>query len=179
MLRYPVEHRAQVLQVVEQHTALVGDAEHDVQYTVLRLVQLEQTTEQLRTHLRDGGTHGMALFAKHVVEADRTTLELGVLDAELWHALLDEAAEFSYLRDTREVALHVGHEAGHTCLTECLGHHLQGDSLTGTRGTGDESVAVSHLTCDTERTIGAMGDVEPSFLVVHKIYSLNFLQRYK
>ena len=51
MFRYPVEHRTQVLQVDQQQPTLIGDAEHDVQYTVLCLVELHQTTQQLRTHL--------------------------------------------------------------------------------------------------------------------------------
>ena len=172
VLRHPVEHRAQVLQVVEQYAALVGDTEHDVEYTVLRLVQLEQAAKQLRAHLRDGGTHRVALLAEHVVETDGATLEFGILDAELRQALLDEAAHLSYLGDAAEVSLHIGHKAGHACLAECLGHHLQGDGLTCTCGTRDESVAVGHLTCDTERSVGAVGDVEPAFLVVHSLTSL-------
>ena len=51
MLRYIVEHGAQVFQVENQQSALVGNAEHDVQYAILCLVQVEQTTEQLWTHL--------------------------------------------------------------------------------------------------------------------------------
>ncbi len=107
----------------------------------------------------------MTLFAINVEEAYGTSLELRILDAELGHALLDEAAELSYLGDTTEVTLHVGHEAGHACLTESLCHHLQGDGLSCTCGSGNESMTVSHLTCNAERSVGAMGDIQPSFLV--------------
>ena len=51
VLRHPVEHGAQILQIIEQQTALVGNAEHDIEDTILRLVQLEKTGKQLRSHL--------------------------------------------------------------------------------------------------------------------------------
>ena len=107
----------------------------------------------------------MALFAKDIIEPHGTALELRILDAELGHALLDEAAELTRLRDTAQVALHVGHEAGHACLAECLGYHLQGDGLSCTCGTGNESMTVGHLTFNAERSVGAMGDIQPSLLV--------------
>ena len=159
MLRYIVEHGAQVFQVENQQSALIGNAEHDVQHAILRLIQVEQTTEQLRTHLRNGGTHGMALFAKHIEKAYRTALELRILDAKLGHTLLDKAAQLTSLRDSRKVALHVGHETGHACLAERFGHHLQRDRLTRTRSTGNKSVAISHFTVDTQRAVSAMGDI--------------------
>ena len=119
----------------------------------------------------------MTLFTEYVEEANRTSLELGVLNAEFRQSLLDEPTHLTRLGDAGEVAFHVGHETGDACLTERFCHHLQGDGLTCTCGTRYQSVAVGHLTCDTKRTIGAVGDIKPSFLVVHKIYSLNFLQR--
>ena len=75
MLRNVVEHRPQVLQVEDHQAALVGHAEDDVQHAVLRLVQSQQAREQLGPHLRDGGTHGMALLAVDVEEAHGTRLE--------------------------------------------------------------------------------------------------------
>ena len=165
VLRHVVEHRPQVLQVENQQAALVGHAEHDVQHAVLRLVQSQQTRQQLRSHLADGGTHGVSLLAEDVVETDGAGLELRVLDAELRQAFLNEAAHLAHLRDAAQVALHVGHEAGHAGLAERLGHHLQRDRLTCTRGTGNESVAVSHLTCDTQRPLLTVGNVKSSFFV--------------
>ena len=126
----------------------------------------------MRSHLRDGGTHGVALFAKDIIESHGTSLELRVLYLEFGQALLDEATHLSNLRDTAKVAFHVSHETGHPCLAECLGHHLKGDSLSCTCGTGDKTMPVCHLTCNAECTVCAMGDVKPSFFVEHKIYSL-------
>ena len=88
---------SEVLEVDEQQTAFVSDAEHDVQHTVLCLVELHQTREQLRSHLRDGGAHGVTLFAEDVIETYRTSLELRVRNLEFGEALLDEAAHLSYL----------------------------------------------------------------------------------
>ena len=120
----------------------------------------------------------MALLTEHVEETYGTTLELRVLDAKLRHAFLYKAAQLTHLRYAAEVALHIGHETGHACLTECLGHHLQGNGLTCTCGSRNESMTVSHLTCNAECAVSAMGNVKPSFFVVHKIYSFNiFLQK--
>ena len=159
MLRHPVEGHAQVLQVEDKQSALVGNAEHNVENAVLRLVQLEQATQQLRSHLADGGTHGMTLLAKHIIEADGTSLELRVPDTKFRQSFLDETAHFAHLRDAAEVALHIGHEAGYACLTEGFGHHLQRNRLTRTRGTSNQSMPVGHLTCNTECALGAMGNI--------------------
>jgi len=41
-------------------------------------------------------------------------------------------------------------------------------------------VAVSHLTCNRERSVGAMGDIQPAFLIVHNKSNLViFRQSYK
>ena len=94
---------------------------------------------------------------------------LRILDAKFGHALLDEATQFTSLRDTREVALHIGHEAGYACLAEGLGHHLQGNGFTCTCGTSNQTMTVGHLTCNTQCSIRAVGYVKPSFLVVHTL----------
>ena len=110
----------------------------------------------------------MALLTEDVEESHGAGLELRILYAELGHALLDEAAKLSNLGNTRKVTFHIGHKAGYACLTECLGHHLKRDGLSRTCGSGNESMTVSHLTCNAERSIGAMGDIQPSLLVKHK-----------
>ena len=112
----------------------------------------------------------MTLFAEYVKEADGTRLKLRVLNAELWQTLLDKTTHLTDLRDATEVALHVSHKTGYTCLTESLCHHLQGYRLTSTRSTGNESVAVSHLTSNRKRSVGAMGNVKPAVFVVHSLF---------
>ena len=97
VLRDPVEHGAQVFQVVNEQATIVGYAEYNVQHAVLRLVELHQTRQQLWSHLRHGGTHGVSLLAIDVKETYGTGLELWVLDAELWQTFLDESAHLAHL----------------------------------------------------------------------------------
>ena len=80
VLRHVVEHRAQVFQVEQQHVRIllckvVGNAEDDVEHAVLRLVQSHQSRQQLRSHLRNGGTHRVSLLAIDVEKAHGASLE--------------------------------------------------------------------------------------------------------
>ena len=109
----------------------------------------------------------MSLLAKDVEETHGARLELRVLDAELWQAFLNESTHLASLRDTTQVTFHICHEAGDACLAEGLCYHLQGDGLTCTCGSRNQSVAVGHLTYDAQGTIVAVGNIQPSFLVVH------------
>ena len=153
MLAHIVKHRPQVLHIEQHQIALVGDTEHDVQHSILCLVQTHQARQQLRPHLTHRGTNGMPLFAKNIVETHRTSLEFRIGDPENILALFNETAHLTCLRDATEVTLHVGHEARYTSLTKSLRQHLQRHRLAGTRGTGDESVAVGHTSTNGKRTI--------------------------
>ena len=118
-------------------------------------------------HLAHGGADGVALLAEDVEEAHGASLEFGIGDAEGVLAFLDEAAHGARLADAAEVAFHIGHEAGDTCLAEGLGHHLKGDGLAGTCGSGDEAVAVGHAADDRQSSLVAMGDVQSMFASKH------------
>ena len=177
VLAHEIEHGAEVLQVIEQEAVVVGDLEDDVQDAGLRLVQLHQAAQQVRAHVGDGRAHGMALLAIDVEEADGAALELRVLDAELRQALLDETGKLARLADAGEVALHVGHEAGHAGLAEGFGQHLQGDGLAGTGGAGDEAVAVRHLSDDGDGAVCGVGYVQPAFFIKHVYLFLRYFQR--
>ena len=177
VLAHEIEHGAEVLQVIEEKAVVVGDLEDDVQDAGLRLVQLHQAAQQVRAHVGDGRAHGMALLAIDVEEADGAALELRVIDAELRQALLDETGEPARLADAGEVALHVGHEAGHAGLAEGFGQHLQGDGLAGTGGAGDEAVAVRHLSDDGDGAVCGVGYVQPAFFIKHVYLFLRYFQR--
>ena len=99
----------------------------------------------------------MTLLAEHVVHADGTSFELGILDSEFRHPLLDKSAEGACLAYAAEISLHVCHEAGHACLAECLCKNLQGNGFTCTGRTGDESMAVSHLAANRNWAFVRMG----------------------
>ena len=172
VLCHIVEHHPQVLHVDKHQPLVIGNLEDDVEDARLSLVEVEQTGQQLRTHLRDGGTEGVTLFAIHVEETCGAAVEVGVLDAKFGAALLDEAAHLSRLADAREVAFHIGHEARHTSLAEGFGKHLKGDGLTRTRGTCNHAVTVGHLTNHVDGTVVAMCDVE---LFVFCIHSNSFI----
>ena len=165
VLSHPVEHGAEVLQVEEEEAALIGYFEHDVEHPVLRLIELHEARQQLRSHLRDGGPHGMSLLAEDIEEPDRTRLELRIVDTEFGQPLLDESTQSARLRNTGEVAFHIGHEARHPRLAECFGQHLKRDGFSCAGGSGNESMPIGHFTFDGKRSIGAMGDIQPSFSI--------------
>ena len=66
----------------------------------------------------------MTLLAEHIEETYRTTLEHWVFNTEFGQSFLDESTHLTRLRDARQVAFHICHETGHTCLTERFGHYL-------------------------------------------------------
>ena len=107
----------------------------------------------------------MSLFAIHIVKAHGTGLELWILNTELGQSLFNKTAHFASLADAREVAFHVGHEAGYSRLTESFGHDLQGDRFARTGGTGDKTMAVGHFSFDRKRSISAMGDIDRKSVV--------------
>ena len=94
----------------------------------------------------------MAALAIDVEHTHGATLKLRIGDTELGATLLDETTHRTLLADTRKVALHIGHKAGHARLREGLGQHLQRYGLTRTRRTGNQAVAVGHTTLDRDRT---------------------------
>ena len=165
VLSHPVEHGAEVLQVEEEQAALIGYFEHDVEHPVLRLIELHEARQQLRSHLRDGCPHGMTLLAEDIEEPDGARLELRIIDTEFWQSFLDESTQSARLRYTGEVAFHIGHEARHPRLAECFGQHLQCNGFSRTGGPGYKSMPIGHFTFDGKRSVGAMGDVQPSFSI--------------
>ena len=177
MLGEPVQCRAQVLDIVEQDALLVEDAVQDVEHTSLGIVQTQNAGHQVGAHLADGGAHGDALLAEHIIEPHGATLEGEVLllHAELWQPFLDKARQFAWLADAGEVPLHVGHETRHTGLAETLGDDLQGHRLARSRSSGDQAVAVSHIAQDADGTVRPVGDVESVFLSVHSDVVLYWL----
>ncbi len=153
------QHRAQVLQVNQQKSLVVSHLEDDIQHAGLDVVEPHQARKQLRTHVGDGGAHRVALLAEYIEELHRAALELRVFNAEFRAALLDKAAHGAALADAGEVALHIGHETGNAGLAEGLGQHLQRDGFTGTGGTGNQAVAVGHLSTDGDGAVGAVRHV--------------------
>ena len=162
ILGHIVQHQPEVLHVNERKVFILGDAESQGQDTRLGFVQVHETGQEHSSHLFDGGPHRVPLFAEYIVETYRTAFELQCrgVHAPFGTSLLDELAQSSRLRDARKVALHVGHEARNTGLRERFRQDLQGNGLTGTCGTGYQSVPVGHLSYDVDRPFSRMGHIE-------------------
>jgi len=159
VFRNVVEHGAQVLQVVDEQAAFVGNAEHDVDDAGLRVVQVEQAGQKVGAHVAHPCAHRVSLLAKHVEQAGGAGLELRIGHFELVLALFDEARRGAHLADAAQVAFHIGHEARHAHLAERLGQNLQRHRLTRTRGARHEAVPVRHLTQYTQSALVAVGNV--------------------
>ena len=82
-----LQHRAQIFQIEQQQPALIGDLENHVEHAFLRVVQVEQTTEQQRPHFRNRRAHRMSVFAKHIPEHNRTRFAFEIGNAEFLRAL--------------------------------------------------------------------------------------------
>ena len=134
--------RPQVLQVQQQQALVVGDLEGDREHAFLGVVQAEQTREQQRPHLRDGGPHRMALLPEQIPEHGRIAALPVVGEADLLHPLVDLGMRLAGLADAGEIAFDVGHEHRHAVLREALGQHLERDRLAGAGRAGDQAVAV-------------------------------------
>ena len=145
MVVHIVQQRAQVLEIVEQQSAVVCNAENDLQNARLRLAQAENAGEQLGPHFAHGGAHGMAAGLVNVPERGRVAAvgkfagEGKALDA-LLHILAVRAGG----ADTGDVALHVAQENGHARIGEGFRQHLHRNGLAGAGRTGDQAVPVAH-----------------------------------
>jgi hypothetical protein len=159
MLCYVVEHGAEVLHINQQKTAFIGYTEYDVQYTFLDFGESEKTGEQLGSHIGDSGTHRMTLFTEHVEKTYGALFENGILYSKFFAALFNESVHGTGLADPAQVTFHVGHETGNASLTESFGKNLQGDGLSRSCGSCNQTVPVSHLSANRDRTLLAVSNI--------------------
>ena len=124
---------------------VVCNLEDQRKHSRLRIVQIEQPTEQKWTHFADSRAHGMPLLAEHVPERHRRGFISKVVDAEFLGSFGDLRAFLSLLADSRQVALHVRGEYRHAGAAKCLGHDLKRDCFPGSGCSGNESMAICHL----------------------------------
>ena len=54
MLAKEIQHGAKVLDVIQQEAFFIGDAEKDVEHSLLGVVEFKDSGEKLRAHPRDG-----------------------------------------------------------------------------------------------------------------------------
>ena len=74
---------AEVFEVEQQQAAVVRDAENNVQYAALHLVEIEQARQQQGAEIGDRRPHRVALLAKDIPEHHRVGVRLPVADADL------------------------------------------------------------------------------------------------
>ena len=140
-----LQHGPQVFQVEQQHAAVVGDFEHQVQHTFLGVVQIEHAPQEQRAHVADGGANRVALLAKHIPQGGGAGRKSGCVQTALFQDGGHFVAQLAGLAQARQVAFDVGHEHRHADAREALRHGLQGDGFARTGGTGDQAVAVGQL----------------------------------
>ena len=153
-----LQHRAQVLQVEQQETVVVGDLEHERQHAFLRLVELEDPREQQRPEVGDRGADRVALLAEHIPENDRARGEIRRLLADRLQPGGELVGWRAGLAHPGQVAFHVGHEHRDANPGQALGNDLQSHRLAGARRAGDEPVAVGERRQERQRALGIAGN---------------------
>ena len=113
VVAHVLAHGTQVFHVQQQHAAVVGHLEHQLQHARLGVVQVEHAAEQQRPQVAHGGAHRVALLAKHVPQRHRKRLGLWYLQFAFGQYLGQFVAHLAGLRYTGQVAFDVGHEHGH------------------------------------------------------------------
>src|ERR1700733_936481 len=83
----------------------------------------------------------MALLAEHIPEHRRKLIGLEG-QAHIGRPFEDEILGLADFADARKVSLDIGCEYGNAGPRKSLRHHLQGNSLSGSRRTGDEAMAI-------------------------------------
>ena len=139
------EERAQVFQVEEQQTLVVGDLEDGGQHTALRLVQVQDARQQQRPHLGYRRAQRMSLLAKHVPTGHRKLFVRKARELQHRHAIRHALIAAPDLRKARQIALHVRHKHRHTKPRKAFGQNLQTHRFSGAGRSGNQPVAVREL----------------------------------
>ena len=71
-----LHHAAQILEVEQQKALVVSNAENDAEYAGLRIVELQQACQKVRSHLGDGCAHRQTFFAINIPEGYWVAAEL-------------------------------------------------------------------------------------------------------
>ena len=140
------QHGPQVFQIDQQQALIVRDAEHNMQDALLGWGQPKDAGQQLRPHFTDGGADGVTALLIDIPESGGiAAIGKGIPQAEFVDALLHPLAALTGGADTGHIALDVAQEHRHTCVRKGFRHHLHGDGLSRTAGTGDQAVTVAHV----------------------------------
>ena len=145
MVVHIVQKGAEVLEVDEQQSAVVRNAEHDLQYARLRLGQTENAGEKLGAHVAHGGADGVTAGLVDVPERGGVTAVLKFSGkTEALDAFLHILAVRTGGADAGNVALDVAQKYGYARVGERFRQNLHRDGFAGAGRTGDQSVPVAH-----------------------------------
>ena len=136
------QHRPKILQVEQQESLLVGDAEGDVQNTFLDLVQVQQSRQQQRSHFDDGRADRMTLLAEQIPEHDGEFVGF-IGEAEVLGALDECVFRVPDGSDTGQIALDVGREHRNSGTRKAFGKHLERHGLSGAGRPGDQTMPIA------------------------------------
>ena len=145
------QHAAQVFQVQNVPASVVGNFEHEVQQTFLRVVQVHQAGQKHRAHFGNSHAHRNTGFAVNIPKAHGETLQPLFAQTKLGDAFAHFAAVCTGLRDARQIAFDIDQEYRDAFAAEGFRHAAQGNGFTRTGRAGDQAVAVGHFALDFER----------------------------
>jgi hypothetical protein len=130
----------QILEIEQQQTLVVGDAEGDREHP---------------------GPQRMALLTQHIPEFHRAGGEGSPRQPQLLAPLAERRLLLTRRRQAGEITLHVGQQGGHTDPAHLFHQPLQGHRLAGSRGAGDQAMPVGEgrqqRTIQSPRGIAAGG----------------------
>ena len=109
----PCEQCAQVLQIEQQQTIVIGNLECECQHACLGVVQIENAREQYRPHFRNRRPHRVTLRAEHIPQRYRAGRGC-VWQLQQFYPFLNLGVGLARLRNTGEVTFDVGHEYRYT-----------------------------------------------------------------
>ena len=137
-----LQHGAQILEVQQQHAAVVGNLEDQIEHAHLGFIEAQHAAQQQRAHVRDGGAHRVALLAKHIPQRGWAGQRGGQLKASVLERGGQLAFNLAALADAAEVAFDVGHEHRHANLREAFRQFLQGNGLACTCCACDQAMSI-------------------------------------
>ncbi len=86
VVSHQAQNRAQILQIEQRKSLLVGETKGDIEHAFLDVVELQHPRQQQRSHFGDGCADRMTLLAKDIPEDDGKLIGLVGQAHRLWLA---------------------------------------------------------------------------------------------
>ena len=165
-----LHHAAQILEVEQQQSLVVSNAEDDAEHAGLRIVELQQAGQKVRSNLGDGCAHRQTFFAINIPEGYRIAAELPLCFQSqlIAQTLLEALAVLAGQAHAGNVALDIGQKNGNAHLAERFCQHLERYCFAGTGGAGDKAVTVGHFGIHINTALVIL--TEPDFMQLFNIH---------